>query len=235
MEANVRRVHKGPGDAEQAGGGVTIASITLENEGDELAAGARSYVYKLLADSFSYPTDEFSQCLGSGDWSRQLSLLAHHLPFDLSGVTEPGFAGATRDVLQQGYVSTFEVGIGQPYCPLYEGSHRSGRMKLMEELVRFYEHFGLKTQAGDHADHLCAELEFMHYMAFKEAAALAHTDPVPDVRRAEGDFLERHLCRWLPRVRSRLQSARELPPFYLFAVGLAEEFCRSDLAWLKAA
>ena len=39
------------------------------------AAGARSYVYKLLADAFSYPTDEFSQSLGSGDWSRQLAAL----------------------------------------------------------------------------------------------------------------------------------------------------------------
>jgi DMSO reductase family type II enzyme chaperone len=232
MEANVRRVHEGPGNAEQAD--VTIATITLGHEGDELAAGARSYVYKVLADSFSYPTDEFSRSLGSGDWYGQLSALAQHLPFDLPRIAEPPFAGVTPDVLQQGYVSTFEVGIGRPYCPLYEGSHRSGRMKLMEELVRFYEHFGLKTQAGDHADHLCAELEFMHYMAFKEAAALAHTDPVPDVRRAQRDFLDRHLCRWLPRVRARLQSARELPPFYLFAVGLAEEFCQRDLAWQKA-
>jgi DMSO reductase family type II enzyme chaperone len=214
---------------------MTIATITLEDRGDELAAGARSYMYKMLADSFSYPTDEFSRSLDSGEWHTQLSALAQHLPFEIPGMADPSFTEVTPDVLQQGYVSTFEVGIGRPYCPLYEGSHRSGRMKLMEELVRFYEHFGLKTQAGDHADHLCAELEFMHYMAFKEAAALAHTDPVPDVRRAQRDFLDRHLCRWLPRVRSRLQSARELPPFYLFAVGLAEEFCRRDLAWLKAA
>jgi DMSO reductase family type II enzyme chaperone len=214
---------------------MTIATITLEHRGDELAAGARSYIYKVLADSFSYPTDEFSQSLDSGDWYTQLSALAQHLPFDLSAMADPPLAGVTPEVLQQGYVSTFEVGIGRPFCPLYEGSHRSGRMKLMEELVRFYEHFGLKPQAGDHADHLCAELEFMHYMAFKEAAALAHTDPVPDVRLAQRDFLDRHLCRWLPKVRSRLQSARELPEFYPFAADLAEEFCRRDLAWLKAA
>jgi len=108
-------------------------------------------------------------------------------------------------------------------------------MKLMEDLVRFYEYFGLRIQPGDHPDHLCAELEFMHYMAFKEAAALAHADPVADVRRAQRDFLDRHLCRWLPRIRSRLQSARDLPSFYLFAAELAEDFCRRDIAWLKAA
>src|SRR3990172_870421 len=111
------------------------------------------------------------------------------------------------EVLQQGYVSTFEVGIGRPYCPLYEGSHRSGRIKLMEDLVRFYEHFGLIARPGDHPDHLSAELEFMHYLAFKEAAALAHVGPVPDLQRAQRDFLDRHLCKWLPRVRERLLSA----------------------------
>ena len=214
---------------------MTIATITLEGRSDELAAGARSYMYKVLAESFSYPTVEFARDLGSGEWQARLSTLSQHLPFQISHPAEASFAALKPDVLQQGYVSTFEVGVGRPYCPLYEGSHRSGRMKLMEELVRFYEHFGLKTQAGDHADHLCAELEFMHYMAFKEAAALAHNDPVPDIRRAQRDFLDRHLCRWLPRVRSRLQSARELPTFYLAAAGLADEFCRRDLAWLKAA
>jgi DMSO reductase family type II enzyme chaperone len=190
----------------------------------------------MLSTAFSYPTDVFCEELASGEWPRQLFALTQHLPFELSTATEtlPG-EPASEKLLQESYVSIFEVGTGRPYCPLYEGSHRSGRMKLMEDLVRFYEHFGLITQPGDHPDHLSAELEFMHYMAFKEAAALAHSDPVPDVQLAQRDFLNRHLCKWLPRVRERLLSARELPAFYLFAAGLTEEFCRRDLAWLKVA
>jgi DMSO reductase family type II enzyme chaperone len=213
---------------------MTIATLTLIHQGDELVAGARSSVYRLLATAFSYPADGFCESLRTGEWSRQLDALAQHLPFDLSLPAGPAPAEGAPEDLQQSYVSTFEVGTGRPYCPLYEGSHRSGRMKLMEDLVRFYEHFGLMTQPGDHPDHLAAELEFMHYMAFKEAAAQAHADPVPDVRRAQRDFLDRHLCEWLPRVRRRLETAHDLPPFYLFAAGLAEEFCRCDLAWLKA-
>ena len=212
---------------------MTIATITIDERSDEIAAGARSYVYRLLADSFSYPTDGFCADLISGEWARRLSTLAPRLPFELTGVGDAPVLDATPEALQAGYVSTIEVGAGRPYCPLYEGSHRSGRMKLMEELVRFYEHFGLKTEVGDHPDHLCAELEFMHYMAFKEAALQARANPVADIRRAQRDFLERHLCRWLPRVRSRLQSARGLSPFYCFTAALAEEFCRLDLAWLK--
>ena len=215
---------------------MTIATITIENQGKELAAGARSYIYRMLATAFSYPTDGFCEELASGEWPRRLFALAQHLPFELSTATEtlPG-EPASEKLLQESYVSIFEVGTGRPYCPLYEGSHRSGRMKLMEDLVRFYEYFGLITQPGDHPDHLSAELEFMHYMAFKEAAALAHSDPVPDVQLAQRDFLDRHLCKWLPRVRERLLSARELPAFYLFAASFTEEFCRRDLAWLKVA
>ena len=212
---------------------MTIATITIAERGDELAAGARSYVYRLLAESFSFPTDAFCADLISGEWAGRLSALASRLPFELTSVGDASALDATPEALQAGYVSTIEVGAGRPYCPLYEGSHRSGRMKLMEELVRFYEHFGLKSQAGDHPDHLCAELEFMHYMAFKEAALQAHGDPAGDIRRAQRDFLERHLCRWLPRVRSRLQSAHGLSPFYCFVAGLAQEFCRLDLTWLK--
>jgi DMSO reductase family type II enzyme chaperone len=162
-----------------------------------------------------------------------MAALQDYLPF------APGLAGpppaAPLETLQQAYISTFEVGVGRPFCPLYEGSHRGGRMKLMEELVRFYEHFGLKAQVGDHPDHLCAELEFLHYLAFKEAAALAHGDDVADLRRAQRDFLDRHLCRWLPRLRTRLQSAQDLPPFYNYLIDTATEFCRRDLAWLRGA
>ncbi|MEE9284720.1 MAG: molecular chaperone TorD family protein [Dehalococcoidia bacterium] len=126
----------------------------------------------------------------------------------------------------------FDVGPGRPPCPLYEGSHRRGRQEIMEELVRFYEHFGLRHQEGDLPDHLCAELEFMHYLAFKQAAALrAGTDSEP-YKLAQRDFLSRHLNRWLPRLRSRLEQL-DPPPFYLSLARLAEETCRLDLQFLK--
>jgi DMSO reductase family type II enzyme chaperone len=106
-------------------------------------------------------------------------------------------------------------------------------MKLMEDLVRFYEHFGIRAQPGDHPDHLSTELEFMHYLCFKEAAAASHgKDPAPLVR-AETDFLGRHLCRWLPRVAQRLEGLPERPPLYPDLARIAEQFCRSDLRTLK--
>lgn len=209
---------------------MTIAELAINHGGAELAAAARSYIYRLLAAAFSFPGEEFLEALRSGEWGSHLETLAGHLPF---GPVVDSAPPAPAPDLQEAYVSTFEVGPGRPFCPLYEGSHRSGRMKLMEELVRFYEHFGLKTQPGDHPDHVAAELEFMHYLAFKEAAALAHSQPADDVRRAQRDFLGRHLCRWLPRLRNRLAAGRDVPEFYVFAADLAREFCRRDLEWLS--
>lgn len=212
---------------------MTVATITFEHQGEEMAAGARSYLYQMLASAFSYPTDDLAAGIASGEWASTLRSLASHLPFELPVLNEAPSQAAEPEALQQGYISTFEVGIGRPYCPLYEGSHRRGRMKLMEDLVRFYEHFGLKIRSGDHPDHLAAELEFMHYMAFKEAAVLTHSSSPDDVRRAQYDFLDRHLCLWLPRMRERLLSAPDLPSFYSFITALADEFCHRDRAWLK--
>lgn len=229
MEEHVRRVHKGSVDAEETD--ITIATLTLSHEREEVAAGARSLIYHHLSTAFAFPDDEFCRVLASGEWIDELAHLTDHLPFALE-LDHPPVPDA--GVLQESYVTVFDVGVGKPFCPLYEGSHRSGRMKLMEDLVRFYEYFGLKTTEGDHPDHLCAELDFMHYMAFKEAAALSHGDDVPDLRRAQRDFLDRHLYRWLPRLQSRLETGRDVQPLYVFLAGLVGEFCKKDRAFLKA-
>lgn len=204
---------------------MTIASISLTHGEPELLAGARSYIYQLFAGAFAFPDDRLCEQLASGAWFENLAALSRHLPHQLALEPPPE---VVPDALREAYVSVFEVGPGKPYCPLYEGSHRSGRMKLMEELVRFYEHFGLRTAAGDHPDHLCTELEFMHYLAFKEAAAAAHGDDVAGLRLAQHDLLDRHLCRWLPRLSKRLAGAPALPSFYLYLVQLVDTFCRED-------
>jgi DMSO reductase family type II enzyme chaperone len=202
--------------------------------GDELAAAARSSLYHCLATAFSFPTPELSEAFASGGFLDELLAAAAALPFPLAA--DDGLRGdpaLTHEELQQEYIRLFEVGPGRPPCPLYEGSHRSGRTKIMEELVRFYEHFGLRHEAGDLPDHLCAELEFMHYLAFKEAAAVhAGTDSLP-YRLAQRDFLSRRLNRWLPKLRRRLEQL-DPPNLYLSLARLAEEACRRDVRSLES-
>jgi DMSO reductase family type II enzyme chaperone len=209
---------------------VTIASLNLIQGRRETLAGARSSAYGLLREALAFPDEDFMTSLRSGCWTDGLASIAAELPFAI----ETGLLPAGGD-LPGAYVNLFEVGVGRPFCPLYEGSHRNGRLKLMEDLVRFYEHFGLKTAPGDHPDHLCAELEFMHYLAFKEAAAESQGQDGAGLRLAQFDFLDRHLCLWLPRVVSRLDEAADVPRFYGWVLRWADDFCRADRRWLKEA
>ena len=75
------------------------------------------------------------------------------------------------------------------------------RMKKMEDVVRFYEYFGLHASAEDPRppDHLSTELEFMKFLAYKEAAS-ASPRLQASFRRAQLDFSERELGRWLPEL-----------------------------------
>jgi DMSO reductase family type II enzyme chaperone len=211
-----------------------MTNVRLEGlrTGEELAAAARSALYRWLAEAFAFPTPELSEALASGRFLDELLALAAELPYPLP--TDDGLRAdptPAHEELEEQYIRLFDVGPGRPPCPLYEGSHRRGRQEVLEELVRFYEHFGLRHREGDLPDHLCAELEFMHYLAFKQAAApRAGTDSEP-YRLAQRDFLSRHLNRWLPRLRLRLEQF-DPPPFYRSLTRLAEEACRRDLRFL---
>jgi len=207
---------------------VTAIRLKGLRSDEELAAAARSSLYLRLTEAFAFPSGALLGAIDSGRFAEELRANAAALPFELPVEGELSAGGE----LEQAYIRLFEVGPGQPPCPLYEGSHRGGRMKIMEELVRFYEHFGLQPGPGDQPDHLCAELEFMHYLAFKEAAALSQGGPVEAFVLAQRDFLERHLCRWLPGLRLRLETV-DAPAFYRSLVSVAGAFAAGDLAFLK--
>lgn len=201
----------------------------------QIACGSRSRLYSLLAEALAFPDAEVSGRLCGGDWLADLEETLGLIPFTFE--TPPKELAALRDVpegrlLEVEYIRLFEVGPGGPFCPLYEGSHRGGRMKIMEELVRFYEHFGLRPASGDQPDHICTELQFMHFLAFKQAAARDGRAEASLVA-AQADFLYRHLCKWLPRVVSRLGEAPEAPTIYRALMSLASGLCSADLTWLR--
>ena len=202
----------------------------------EISAAARSSVYRRLAEAFAFPAADLVEAVAAGRFLAELQSEASALPFDLTldgemqtALADPGLA---HDELQQEYIRLFEVGPGRPPCPLYEGSHRGGGMKVMEEVVRFFEHFGLRAEPGDRPDHLCSELEFMHYLAFKEAAALSSGGETVAFVLAQRDFLSRRLRRWLPGLRARLEGL-DSPPLYRALARLADEFVAADLTGLK--
>ena len=216
---------------------------------EELQAAARSRLYQLLAAAFAIPTRDSHRAAQSGLFAEEIARNAASLPYPLPLAEDP----ATRQGLEIGdsspdepqveYIGLFDVGIPGPPCPLYAGEYQKVRQGVMEELVRFYNHFGLHLsgRTREMPDHLTTELEFMHFLTFREVTALHFQQPRDSYLRAEKDFLMRHLCAWLPLLRERLE--RLQPPadrtararaFYLTLVRFTEAFTSHDRAYLEA-
>ena len=82
-------------------------------------------------------------------------------------------------------------------------------------------------------DQLCTELEFLHFLAFKEVEALQAGGDTGSLRRASRDFLLRHPARWLPKACAKLDKI-DAPPLWRALVGLTSACCNADAAYLTA-
>lgn len=198
-------------------------------------ADRRSALYKLLSAGFRYPTPETFRPIADG------SLLAEAR--GLAG--EPRRSPEQKPAGEYGrfaveYVRIFDVGAPKPPCPPYEGFYRSDRARtaILLEVSEFYRHFGLGMHRQEGArelpDHVCAELEFLHFLAFKEASASSAgaAELTRGYRWAQGDFLSLHLCRWLPALCERLERAGGAG-FYVELGALAARVAERDRTFLS--
>ena len=199
---------------------------------DEKTAAARSRTYELFAHLFEYPDQSFGEAIRSGELAetirQTLSVLDPSL-LEGSDWDALGNAGEGEDDLAIEYTRLFDVGASGPPCPLYGGLYFGARMKTMEEAVRFYNHFGLTLSDSprEMPDHITTELEFLHFLAFREAEALQNgRDPGP-FRRAQRDFAARHPGRWVPQLRERLE-AQDSMPFFRELVCQLDRFLAHD-------
>jgi DMSO reductase family type II enzyme chaperone len=213
-------------------GGDTPDDVEIE----ENETTARSGVYQVLARLLAAPDDDSHAAAIGGEWPQRLTEAAELLayPFDFGSASVPDTVNA--EDFQAEYLRLFEVGDGTngPGAPLFGGVYGDGdRMKRLEEVVRFYEYFGLHTSAEDPrpADHLTTEMEFMQYLAFKEAAS-----PSPRLqasyRRAQDDFLERQLTPWLPQLAERAATLEPMP-FWQWAVSTISDFADADARYVR--
>lgn len=133
----------------------------------------------------------------------------------------PGAPWAVRprcgEGLEPAYIAAFEAGVPEPPVPLYESAYLAedvaSRRSLLEELVRFYEFFDLDLgeRPNEAPDHVTVELEFLAAVAQLESLAVVRGADSAPFRRAQRDFLDRHLVRFLRQV-----SAGPVPAgFYL--------------------
>lgn len=162
---------------------------------------ARAHIYRWFSRMLIQPTDH--RCSG-----RVLREALAALP--LNGL-QP-----IPEVAQERLTSEFRQIFSHnltPDCPPYEtqygSSHIFWQSQQLADIAGFYKAFGLALDNAAHerVDHIAVELEFMGYLALKEAYALegkkeAQAKICQDAQRK---FLKDHLGRWLSPFRDRIQ------------------------------
>lgn len=213
-----------------------MSAHQLELNGKEQAQiGCRSVIYALLAQGFRFPSAEQFERVKNGQFADEAQAAAGNLPYgDLNAGKLGRGTGLSYDQFQSRYIELFDVGgeLGAP-CFIYEGEYGGGRMKAMEEVLRFYHYFGLRlsTEKRDRPDHLASELEFLHALTFKEAESLLQGKDGAPYRSAERDFLRLHLTGFTTDVAKTIGGKGV--DFYSELSRLASDFCQRDLAHLQ--
>ena len=138
--------------------------------------------------------------------ARELLGMARAFEFPLPGAGNR-IEGRTQSELEADYQSAFDVN----GASLYEGFHRGGdgREGILEDVMRFYAFFDLRLSETerDYPDHLVTELEFLSFLAAREAEAAEKGDDPRPFQLAQRDFISRHLGIWLPALARRLETA----------------------------
>jgi DMSO reductase family type II enzyme chaperone len=181
---------------------------------------ARSQLYRCFATAFSYPDEAFLDSLTSGDFSEILVELGTRLPYStpFEGVHINRLAsGMERQEIKVFYSTTFQS--GNQAVPLRELAYCTLTEKaLLEELFRFYQHFGLEFSQGELRelpDNLPIELEFLHYLTYLEAEASKeggdncnnnsnNNKNMEALHNAQRDFINLHPGKWVQQFSSRL-------------------------------
>lgn len=113
-----------------------------------------------------------------------------------------------------------------PYETLFGNDHVFAQSHVMGDIAGFYKAFGVELSKDVHErlDHLSVELEFMHFLTYKESYSRCHdgmdkTDIVVD---AQKKFLRNHIGRWVPLFCRMLSKKSDTGLFKLIADSMSE-------------
>ena len=122
-----------------------------------------------------------------------------------------------------------------PYETLFGNDHVFGQSYVMGDIAGFYSAFGLQLSPDIHErlDHLSVELEFMHYLAYKESYAILHdgAEKLKTVIEAEKKFVKEHIGRWVPLFSGMLKRKADYG-FYKILADFTSHWMAFDIAFL---
>ncbi len=205
-------------------------------------AAARSAAYALFSQLVASPFEapSLDAALPPADLAEVADQLRSQLPYELDlgplVAAARGLDEADAEGLASSYSGLFEVGSSDAGhrsapVPLREELAGASVAKAKEETLRFYDFFGypLAEERQWAPDHLCVQLEFLHFLAFRESR---EEDPekIASYRLAQRDFLERHPCRWFPEVLAGVQAHCQ-EPYWQALFESTAAFLHSEAIW----
>ncbi len=179
---------------------------------------ARSQIYHILACLFRHPlsiTDAICIEKETVVWEAAVGFLPSSYPQDILRTPLKRLGEEMKNISKEAWAWQYESCFGHTAhgpVPCYEleyGEEHSHRQpQQLGDISAFYLAFGLKihTQAYERVDHIAVECEFMQYLLFKEAYALANDaqENALICREASGLFLREHLSQWVPSFARKL-------------------------------
>ncbi|MCC8985262.1 MAG: molecular chaperone TorD family protein [Nitrospira sp.] len=113
-----------------------------------------------------------------------------------------------------------------PYETLFGNDHVFAQSHVMGDIAGFYKAFGVELSKDVHErlDHLSVELEFMHFLTYKESYSRCHDgiDKTEIVVDAQKKFVKNHIGRWVPLFCRMLSKKSDTGLFKLVADCMSE-------------
>ncbi len=209
----------------------------------ERAAGralARSALYRLLSQALVYPSGEAISALREVDLS-QAQLADAHLPQNVNSLKAAlaehlQATDAVQLQVEHRRVFTHILSLDCPPCEtFYTARHIFQETQDLSDIGGFFRAFGLEMGDRERLDHISVELEFIHFLTYKEAYAHTHHGPARArlCRGVQRKFMQDHLGRWALRFADRL--AQKAGGGYFGCVAsLTEAFLAAEVSFLRA-
>jgi DMSO reductase family type II enzyme chaperone len=232
-----------------------LKTETISSEERVQVTLARSAIYQFLSLCFGEPNKETfpilkdKEYLGNVQECLEAYLATDRIrgAFDTSSIKKAlqlvadCLKGKSVEDIGSEYLKRFGSYSSSKQCPIYETFY--GKLDIFQQtqeladITGFYRAFDLKHADDvkkDKLDHLSIELEFFHYLTYKEAYAIEnHGDEQLDVCvTAEKKFMKAHLGRWI-NFFTLLGNKHSKEGFYACSTSLLQNFIELEWKYLR--
>lgn len=203
----------------------------------------RSSMYQVLSACFLYPTEKNLSLLINPEivaYQKELELCYTTLDdgAELSRSfqeVQDVFGATSIEALQSEYQRIVGHTMSKE-CPLYETQYGASQVfqqvQELGDIQGFYRAFGLDTSdiEKERCDHVSVELEFMHFLLYKQAFAMENhgEEKVQICVDAQKKFLKEHVGKWVPLF-CVLFARKAREGFYCAVSALTKEFLRLEM------